>query len=279
MNIKRFVLQWMVMPFRLKSALFYCSNRLALVISWLFKSREHTNFTYNLTELNQRYLACFLGIVCNRPPNIMEGYLREVLDDEKLHAHLVRCSQEGERNYLADDVPRYARRIGWYAIVRTTRPAVVVETGVDKGLGSCLLTAALMRNHNEGYPGTYYGTDINPKAGYLLQAPYDQFGKILYGDSIESLKKLNTTIDMFINDSDHSLDYEMREFETVASKLSPKAIVIGDNSHFSDKLINFAKSTKRDFLYFQEQPEDHWYPGGGMGVAYTHERNGLETAD
>ena len=123
-------------------------------------------------------------------------------------------------------------------------------------------------NQSEGYPGKYYGTDINPKAGYLFQAPYDEFGKILYGDSIESLKKLDDTIDLFINDSDHSIDYEMREFETIAAKLSPNAIVIGDNSHFSDKLINFAAKTGRNFLYFHEQPADHWYPGGGIGVAY-----------
>ena len=271
MNIKRMVLRWMVMPIRLKSALSYAGGRLVQVTRWLFNSREHTNLTYNLTELNQRYLAHFLGIICNRSVETMQEYMREVLNDEQLRAHIVRHTREGSRNYLADDDPRYARRIGWYAIVRATRPKVVIETGVDKGLGSCLLTAALMRNSEEGYPGTYYGTDINPKAGYLLQAPYNQFGQILYGDSIDSLKKLAVTIDLFINDSDHSLEYEMREFETVAGKLSPQAIVIGDNSHFSDKLINFATKTNRDFLYFHEQPKDHWYPGGGIGIAYTRQ--------
>ena len=181
----------------------------------------------------------------------------------------IRCTRESTRNHLADEEPRYARRIRWYAIVRATKPDVVVETGIDKGLGSCLLAAALMKNSAEGYQGTYYGTDINPNAGYLLQAPYDQFGKILYGDSILSIKKLNIFVDVFINDSDHSMDYEMMEFETVAERLSPKAIIIGDNSHFSDKLINFAEKTNKDFLYFHEQPKDHWYPGGGIGVAYT----------
>jgi predicted O-methyltransferase YrrM len=279
MSVKRFVLRWMVMPIRLRTALYFCGDRLAQVTRWLFISREHTNLTYNLTDLNQQYLAHFLSIVCNQPAKIMEGYLREALDDVQLRSHIITCTRESKRNYLADDVPRYARRIGWYAIVRATRPAVVVETGIDKGLGSCLLTAALMRNRNEGYPGTYFGTDINPRAGYLLQAPYDQFGKILYGDSIESLKKLDATIDLFINDSDHSVDYEMREFETVAPKLSPKGIVIGDNAHFSDRLLNFAQETNRDFLYFHEQPKDHWYPGAGIGVAYTRERNSSQGAD
>lgn len=54
--------------------------------------------------------------------------------------------------------------------MRATKPAVVVETGVDKGLGSCLLSAALTRNSEDEHPGYFYGTDINPKVGYLLQA-------------------------------------------------------------------------------------------------------------
>lgn len=269
MDVKRNVLRWMVLPLRLRSAASYCARRLIQVARWLFKSREHTNFTYHLTDLNQRYLAHFLGIVCNQPAETMEGYMREVLDDRSLRDHIAKCTREGKRNFLADDEPRYARRIGWYAIVRAMRPSVVIETGVDKGLGACVLTAALMRNTAEGYPGKYYGTDINPRAGYLLQGPYRQYGEILYGDSIESLKKLDAPIDLFINDSDHSVDYEMREFETVAEKLSQHAMVIGDNAHFSDKLINFARNTKRDFLFFQEQPRDHWYPGGGIGVAYS----------
>lgn len=269
MSVRRFLLRWLVFPIRLRSALRYSAITLVQTISWLFKSREHTNYTYHLTDLNQRYLAYFLGVVCNRPAKTMAAYLREVLDDGQLSAHISRYSRETGRNYLADDDPRYARRIGWYAIVRATRPAVVVETGVDKGLGACLITAALMRNSNEGAAGIYYGTDINPKAGYLLQEPYEKFGKILYGDSIESLMKLDVKIDLFINDSDHSVDYEMREFETVAPMLSSHAIIIGDNAHFSDKLINFAEKTNRDFLYFNEQPRDHWYPGGGIGVAFS----------
>ena len=75
-----------------------------------------------------------------------------------------------------------------------------METSVDKGLGACVLTAALIRNSKEGYPGRYYGTEINPEAGYLLQEEYAEFGEILWGDSIESLKKFDKKIDMFIHD-------------------------------------------------------------------------------
>jgi predicted O-methyltransferase YrrM len=272
MNIRRLTLWWIVMPIRLRMAFGACRERLYLVVRWLFTSREHTNLTYDLTELNRRHLAHFLSIVCDQSVETINGYLEEVLGDKELYEHVVTHTRESSRNYLADDSPRFGRRIGWYAIVRAIKPAVVVETGVDKGLGSCVLTAALMKNAAEGNPGMYYGTDINPKAGYLLQAPYDQYGKILYGDSLESIKKIDSIVDLFINDSDHSLEYEQREFDTVAPKLSEDSIVIGDNSHFSEKLVDFAEKTNREFLYFQEHPKDFWQRGAGIGAAYSRRK-------
>jgi hypothetical protein len=81
------------------------------------------------------------------------------------------------------------------------KPGLVVETGVDKGLGSVVLASALRRNRAEGFPGEYLGNDINPHAGFLLQETYALGGCIAIGDSIEMLKKLEANIDLFINDS------------------------------------------------------------------------------
>ena len=39
----------------------------------------------------------------------------------------------------------YGRRLGWYALVRALKPRTVVETGADKGLGSCVLAALRLR--------------------------------------------------------------------------------------------------------------------------------------
>jgi predicted O-methyltransferase YrrM len=173
-----------------------------------------------------------------------------------------------KRNFISDDAPKYGRRVAWYAIVRIMKPKVIVETGIDKGLGSCVITAALMKNKEQGFDGKYYGTDINLKAGYLLKEPYSEFGRILYGDSLRSIKKFNKKIDLFINDSDHSKDYERKEFEAVEKWLVKKSILIGDNSHWSDVLMNYAKKTGRKFLFIGEQPLDHWCPPGGIGIAY-----------
>jgi predicted O-methyltransferase YrrM len=237
--------------------------------AWLFRSRETTNFTYDLTERNVAHLVEFVAVVTRRPSTEIAGYVQELLEDETLATHIVQRTKESGEGFKSDLVARYGRRMGWYAFVRALRPTVVVETGVDKGLGSCVLAAAILRNRAEGFPGKYYGTDINPRAGFLLSGPYKEVGEILYGDSIESLRTMTEPIDLFINDSDHSAEYEGREYDVVESKLAPGAVALGDNAHVTDKLLEFARRTNRRFLFFGEDTGSFWFPGCGIGVAYT----------
>jgi predicted O-methyltransferase YrrM len=195
-------------------------------------------------------------------------YLDELDDDQILHGHIKMTTATSPYARIADPEPRYGRRAGWYAIARLMKPTVVVETGVDKGLGACVLTAALLLNTEEGHPGHYFGTDINQRAGYLLTGRYAEAGKIIYGDSLGSLANLSEPIDLFINDSDHSTEYERLEYEEVRDRLGSGAIVLGDNSDFSPELLNIAQETGRRFLLFNEQPKNHWYRGGSIGACF-----------
>jgi predicted O-methyltransferase YrrM len=253
---------------RLQVALSYQTPGLKQVFSWLFKSREITNFTYDLEDINRMQLASMLAIVSKVNVKQVLHYFNEIEQDASLKQHIFQSVQSSSYRSISDFEVRYGRRIAWYAFVRILKPKVVIETGIDKGLGGCVLAAALLRNKAEGFPGYYYGTDINPQAGFLFTAPYNQVGEVLYGDSIESLKKFEQPIDFFINDSDHSAEYEWDEYCTIEQKLSPNALVLGDNSHTTDKLQQFAISTERQFLFYQEKPKQHWYPGAGIGIAW-----------
>jgi predicted O-methyltransferase YrrM len=162
----------------------------------------------------------------------------------------------------------FGRRLGWYAFARVLKPKIIIETGVDKGIGSVLLCSALLKNKEEGFDGRFFGTDINPEAGYLLKGKYAELGKILYGDSIETLSQFNEKIDLFINDSDHSAEYEYREYITIKDKIAENGVILGDNSHTTDKLAIFSNETKRNFLFFREEPSGHWYPGAGIGISF-----------
>ncbi len=261
-----------ILLFRIKIGLFYLARQILMVLRWLYESRETTNLTYDLTELSKSNLVSLLAIVTQKGFDELMGYVKEIEQNTHLKSHIENQTGESPWSFMADKEARYGRRIGWYALVRASKPKVVLETGVDKGLGSCVITAALMKNCAEGHPGYYYGTDIDPHAGYLLSGEYGKYGEILYGDSIGSLNGLDTEIDLFINDSDHSADYEFREYLTIQDKLSPNAFVIGDNSHCTNKLSTFARSTGRHFVFFQEEPKDHWYPGAGIGIAFSSDR-------
>ncbi|MBY0471659.1 class I SAM-dependent methyltransferase [bacterium] len=256
------------MPYRLRFALSYFRGPIWDVFLWLFRSRETANFSYDLDEMNVSYLASFISTVTGAKHQDARAYLDEVLADRDLKAHLVENALDHHLGGMSDNTAKLGRRIGWYALVRILKPKVVVETGVEKGLGSCVLAAALKKNTEEGFPGKYYGTELMPAGGGLLRQPYSNYGKILYGDSIESLKNLSEKIDFFINDSDHSADYEAREYEVIREKLAEKAVILGDNAHVTDKLQQFALRNGMKFLFFREKPKSHWYPGGGIGVAF-----------
>jgi predicted O-methyltransferase YrrM len=246
----------------------YYWRRARPALRWLIESRESSNFTYDLTSRNEDYLAEMLSVVLARPSSEIAGYIRELHHDDDLKRTIIeQVAGLGERSGI-DATARFGRRVGWYALARGLKPEVIVETGVEKGLGAVVLCAALLRNAQEGNPGRYYGTDIDRGAGVLWTEPYRSMGVMLYGDSIESLTKLDATIDLFINDSDHSAEYEAREYLVIASKLSEKAVVIGDNAHVSDELLRFSRSSGRRFLFFPEEPADHWYLGAGIGLSF-----------
>lgn len=259
--------------YRFVIALSYFKDPFGEFLLWLFRSKELANFTYDLTDQNKHYLASMIANITGFSYKEIELYIDELESDENLRNHIRESILASGEAHFADLDVHYGRRLGWYAFVRVLKPKTVVETGVDKGMGSCVLTAALIKNGQEGFPGYYFGTDINPRAGYMFTGKYADFGEILYGDSIESLMKFEKTIDLFINDSDHSADYERREYQTIAEKLSPHAIVLGDNAHITDKLLNFAHSTGRQFVFFHEKPANHWYPGAGIGIAYQNSSN------
>ncbi len=253
---------------RMMVATRYYNKRYPQILAWGFSSNEHTNFTYDLKEDNMVYLAQTISFVTKKDFKEIFNYINEANSDINLKKHISDATMASDERKFADKEVKFGKRLGWYAFVRALKPKLVIETGVDKGLGSVLLCAALEKNKAEGFEGKFYGTDINPEAGYLLSGKYSVYGKILYGDSIETLRGIKETVDLFINDSDHSAEYEYNEYETIKHRLTEKSIILGDNSHVTNKLSKFSLENNRNFVFFKEDPLNHWYPGGGIGISY-----------
>jgi len=250
------------------NALPHVARQFVLGVKWAFTSKEHYNHTYHLTEMNKQYLASFVSVVTGHPVAEIESYISELDGDEVLRQLLIERTLQSRDRHNADAEPRFGRRLGWYALIRATKPRVVVETGIDRGLGTVAIAAALKRNAEEGHPGKVYATDIVPDCGYLLIEPYKSFCHELIGDSVEQLKRFPESVDVFLHDSDHRAEYEWAEFLAIEPRLHEQSIVLSDNSQQTAKLREFAARTARSFLYFQDVPTSHWWPGDGIGAAF-----------
>ena len=243
----------------------YIQPRLDLARNWSKQRTETDNFYYELSPSNLLELSSLISIISGVQPQVIDNYIQELIGDDELREHL---SQSWARDpKMRDARIAFGRRIGWYSLVRALKPKLVIETGVHHGIGACVLASALTRNRLEGSPGRYLGTDIDPQAGVLFTGKFAAEGSIEYGDSIATLAAIDSPIDFFINDSDHSADYEAREYDTIFPKLAPHSIILGDNSHTNTKLIDFSREHGRPYLFFKEVPKDHWYPGAGIGIS------------
>ena len=137
----------LLIPFRfLFIALPLCLRQFFAMLRWAFASNEHYNHTYHLTEMNLAYLASYTAVISGHKVADIRKYIEELRQDQQLRALLRERALAIPDRHNSDAEPRYGRRLGWYALVRATKPRVVVETGVDRGLGTAVIAAALMRN-------------------------------------------------------------------------------------------------------------------------------------
>lgn len=253
---------------RIYRATGYFNPKYGQILKWGFSSKEDTNYTYEITERSKLYLAHAIAVATDTNVALILEYFDEIEHNQGLKTIISQSARKSKFRHVSDDC-KFGRRIGWYAMARVLKPELIIETGIDKGLGSVVLCEAIRKNSSEGFPGRYIGTDINPNAGFLLKdLDISEFATILYGDSIQSLEKINQTIGLFINDSDHSPNYESKEYHTIAKNLKEDSVIIGDNAHCTQALANFATVSGRQFIFVPEYPLNHWYPGAGLGIAF-----------
>ncbi|MGP7997908.1 MAG: class I SAM-dependent methyltransferase [Streptosporangiaceae bacterium] len=250
-------------PLRTVAVARYDARIVGQSLNWLVRSRETTNYTYDLESLNRDQLCWFVAAVTGAGIGPVREWAAELEHDRDLIEHLTRRLASNPRRRICAQEPHWARRFGWYAIVRAAQPDVVVETGTHLGLGSCVIAAALIRNGH----GRLTTIDIDPKAGYLIGPPYASVIDRRTGSSVDALAGMRD-VDVFLHDSLHTYEYESSELKAVEPNLGPGAIVLSDNAHDSAALSEWAERTGRQYLFFKESPLNHWWPGDGIGAAW-----------
>ncbi|MDA8047476.1 MAG: class I SAM-dependent methyltransferase [Actinomycetota bacterium] len=251
-------------PLRTMMVARYDARLIGRSVDWLVHGRETTNFTYDLDPLNRDQLAWFVAAVSGATVGHARGWMDELQRDVALHDHVTERWASNPRRGISEKEPHWARRLGWYALIRAIQPDHVVETGTALGLGSCAIAAALLRNGH----GRLTTVDIDPEAGCLIGGIWESVVERRTGRSIDILAGLEA-VDMFLHDSLHTYDYETMELSAVGPNLGAHAVILSDNAHQSSALGDWAQRTGRRYLFFAEQPRDHWWRGDGIGAAWT----------
>jgi Methyltransferase domain len=259
-------------PLRTMMVARYDARLIGQSVDWLVHDRETTNFTYDLDALNRDQLCWFVSAVSGAAIGQVRAWIQELEDDNQLFDHVTKRLSTNPRRRISAKEPHWARRFGWYAMIRAAQPELVVETGTHLGLGSCAIAAALLRNGH----GRLTTIDIDPEAGHLIGEPWASVIDRRSGSSVDMLADLRD-VDLFLHDSLHTYDYETKELAAVEPNLRGGAIIVSDNSHDSAALSDWAERTGRHYLFFKEQPIGHWWPGDGIGAAWTDRRRGNGT--
>jgi hypothetical protein len=162
----------------------YACRQLGQMLRWTFSSKEYYNHSYHLTRLNRNYLASYISVVSGQPLPEVDKYITELETDTAFRNTLEQLTLNSPARHSCDTEPRYGRRLGWYALIRATKPSVVVETGVDRGLGTAVIAAALKRNADEGLCHRHHNRLRTSARGTLqvfLQNSHWRFGDVIEG--------------------------------------------------------------------------------------------------
>jgi hypothetical protein len=221
-------------------------DRLATKLEVQFDRRRHGEFSYDTINWNsaieqmERYTGQELKAALHEPQLAALEQEIDTLIPEKL------ADAPFTLAHLAD---RALARM-CYAVVRATRPLVVVETGVAYGITSAFILRALDIN-GMGY---LHSIDLPPLGdrsdsyvGILISGALRKRWTLYRGPSRRLLPRVLRkigTVDIFVHDSLHTYKNMLDEFRIVAPHLSPCAFVLADDIEGNAAFADWTRSSK-----------------------------------
>jgi hypothetical protein len=232
---------------------------LATSARWLVTSREHHNYTYDLTSINLDHLAWYVAAVCDTSvAAIAATWLNRRRSGCGSH-HRDDCDLPGGAS------PTRVRFATGRLVRDRAGDRLMSSRRRRQGLGTAVLAAALLRPLTRSLrPGHRYRHQSRRVSG--TAGPVRLRRRPGHRDSLVAI--VPRPPDVFLHDSDHSSAHERREFTAAEHRLAPGALLLSDNVTSTNVLSAYAEKTGRRFLAFVERPARHWYPGDGIGAAW-----------
>jgi predicted O-methyltransferase YrrM len=206
--------------------------------------------------------------------DVLAGYEREVRVSG-LMEHLLDKGREHHEAVIATGAGHSLGAIGYtegvylYALLRTVRPEVVVETGVANGFSTAFSLLALQANEaghlhsidlprevgRDYEPGTFYegegraGIPPGSEPGWLIPQALKERWTLILGRSQDELPPLLErlgTLDVFMHDSEHSFDCMWFEFSAAWPPLRPGGVLVSDDVNSTEAFGRFAAQESRE---------------------------------
>ncbi len=142
-----------------------------------------------------------------------------------------------------------------YALVRISRPDVILETGVANGHSTAILLAAVIKNGR----GVVHSTDIDPNAGALL-TPVERARWVYHRLPLANLRRafqqLVTALPpmgLFVHDSGHSYRWQAFEYATAWPHLMGGAWLVSDDADASYAFIDHCRQHGLNPIFLFDQ--------------------------
>lgn len=185
-------------------------------------------------------------------------------------------------------------RVLIYLLIRYFKPENVLETGVYYGGNSAFALLALDKNKKGkmtsiDYPDSeiretsadiprhtlvgdteLYTSSLRP--GFMVPLDLKERWELREGDSLSIIPGLKTTFDLYIHDSDHSMEFLSKEIELAWKKLSDDAVLLVDDIDWSNAFYSFCSSKRLYPVLFTDNGKDNLRVRTGV-ISKKHIRN------
>ncbi len=125
-----------------------------------------------------------------------------------------------------------------YAIVRLTRPNLVLETGVQAGVSTSFILRALRENGR----GELVSFDLDEKAGWIVPPELTNRWRLHAGDSRVHLPEVLAgprRPDLFFHDGLHTYENMMFEFRSAADAFGADGVIVSDDVTWNRSFQDF----------------------------------------
>jgi hypothetical protein len=158
----------------------------------------------------------------------------------------------------------------WYAVIRATKPKLVVEAGVHEGLGSEAILVALRRNAREGHPGTLISFDIFEDTGWLVAPELRDNWVFVLESTLSGMQRAlrGRKVDLFIHETPHTQDIINHEVGVALRHAGNRGLTVIDSAGYTcDALRRICDSCDVACQYLLDEPLDHIVRSNGTNIA------------